>query len=212
MAEEPRPWAWLLKTEPDTFSIDDLKRKGTAPWDGVRAFAARNRLREMQVGELALVYHSSTKPTAVVGIARVCREAYPDPSQHDPKSEYYDEKSDPANPRWSMVDVEYVAHLPRAVTLEEIKQEPALREMVLLKRARLSVQPVTRGELETLVAMGGGVLPSAGASAGAAAAAVTAEKPASKPAKAKTKTTTKARPAAARAKPRPAKARKASGR
>ncbi len=163
MAEDPRPWAWLLKTEPDTFSIDDLKRKGRAPWDGVRAFAARNRLREMEVGELALVYHSSTKPTAVVGIARVCREAYPDPSQHDPKSEYYDEKSDPANPRWSMVDVEYVAHLPRAVTLEEIKQEPALKEMVLLKRARLSVQPVTRAELERVVAMGGGVLPEVGA-------------------------------------------------
>jgi predicted RNA-binding protein with PUA-like domain len=163
MAEEPRPWAWLLKTEPDMFSIDDLKRKGRAPWDGVRNFSARSRLRKMIVGELALVYHSSTKPTAVVGIARVCREAYPDPSQHDPKSEYYDEKSDPANPRWSMVDVEYVAHLPRAVTLEEIKQEPALKQMVLLRQPRLSVQEVTRGELERLVAMGGGVLPEAGA-------------------------------------------------
>lgn len=162
MAEAPRPWAWLLKTEPDTFSIDDLKQKGTAPWDGVRNFSARNRLREMAVGELALVYHSSTKPTAVVGIARVCREAYPDPSQHDPKSEYYDAKSDPASPRWSMVDVEYVAHLPRAVTLEEIKREPTLKEMVLLHRGRLSVQPVTRAELETVVAMGGGVLPAAG--------------------------------------------------
>lgn len=163
MAEAPRPWAWLLKTEPDTFSIDDLQEKGKSPWDGVRNFSARNQLRAMAVGELALVYHSSTKPTAVVGLARVCREAYPDPSQHDPKSEYYDAKSDPMEPRWSMVDVEYVAHLPRAVTLEEIKREPALEEMVLVHRGRLSVQPVTRAELEKVVAMGGGVLPEAGA-------------------------------------------------
>lgn len=177
MAEAPRPRAWLLKTEPDTFSIDDLQQKGKSPWDGVRNFSARNHLRNMAVGELALVYHSSTKPTAVVGIARVCREAYPDPSQHDPKSEYYDAKSDPAAPRWSMVDVEYVAHLPRAVTLEEIKREPALEEMVLVHRGRLSVQPVTRGELEKVVAMGGGVLP-------AATKPTQAEtKPAKKPAK-----------------------------
>ncbi len=161
MAEPPRPWAWLLKTEPDTFSIDDLERKGTAPWDGVRNFSARNRLREMQVGELALVYHSSTKPTAVVGIARVCREAYPDPSQHDPKSDYYDPKSDPQHPRWSMVDVEYVAHLPRPVTLEAIKQDPALAQMVLVHRPRLSVQPVTPAELAHVVALGGGALPGA---------------------------------------------------
>ena len=163
MAEAPRPWAWLLKTEPDTFSIADLKRLGTSPWDGVRNYTARNNLRAMEVGELALVYHSSTKPTAVVGLARVCRTAYPDPSQHDPKSDHYDEKSDPAEPRWSMVDVEYVAHLPRAVTLEEIKREPQLKAMVLVQRGRLSVQPVTQAELETVVAMGGGVLPEAAA-------------------------------------------------
>lgn len=184
MAEAPRPRAWLLKTEPDTFSIDDLREKGKSPWDGVRNFSARNHLRNMAVGELALVYHSSTKPTAVVGIARVCREAYPDPSQHDPKSEYYDAKSDPKQPRWSMVDVEYVAHLPRAVTLEEIKREPALEEMVLVHRGRLSVQPVTRAELEKVVAMGGGVLPAAGMRA-------KAETPATKP-----KASKAARPAA----------------
>jgi hypothetical protein len=109
-----------------------------------------------------------------------------------------------------MVDVEYVAHLPRAVTLEEIKQVPELREMVLLKRARLSVQPVTRGELETLVALGGGVLPSEGVSPGAAAPAVTAAKPVKKAAKAKTKA--KATTTAAEPKPKPASARKASGR
>jgi predicted RNA-binding protein with PUA-like domain len=197
MAERPRPWAWLLKTEPDTFSIDDLKRKGKAPWDGVRNFSARNRLREMVVGELALVYHSSTKPTAVVGIARVCREAYPDPSQHDPKSEYYDGKSDPANPRWSMVDMEYVAHFPRPVTLEEIKQEPGLKEMVLVKRPRLSVQEVTSAELERVVAMGGGVLPEVGARAKAAA-----DKP--KPAKAPEAAALATKPTTAKTK-RPAK-------
>lgn len=191
MADEPRPRAWLLKTEPDTFSIDDLKRLGRSPWDGVRNFSARNLLRAMEVGELVLVYHSSTKPTAVVGIGRVCRAAYPDPSQHDPKSEYFDAKSDPAAPRWSMVDVEYVAHLPRAVTLEEIKAEPALGDMVLVHRARLSVQPVTRAELETVVAMGGGVVPGAEATAAAkpkrAAPKTVAKKPATKPKAAKAK-------------------------
>lgn len=171
MADEPRPRAWLLKTEPDTFSIDDLKRLERSPWDGVRNFSARNHLRAMAVGELALVYHSSTKIPAVVGIGRVCREAYPDPSQHDPKSKYYDAKSDPAAPRWSMVDVEYVAHLPRAVTLEEIKADPELAEMVLVQRARLSVQPVRQGELERIVAMGGGALPGASAAKAKAPAA-----------------------------------------
>jgi predicted RNA-binding protein with PUA-like domain len=174
MADPSRPRAWLLKTEPDTFSIDDLKRLGRSPWDGVRNFSARNHLRAMEVGELALVYHSSTKPAAVVGLSRVCRAAYPDPSQHDPKSEYYDAKSDPASPRWSMVDVEYVGHLPRPVTLAEIKAEPALAQMVLVHRGRLSVQPVTQAELETVVAMGGGVLPgSAAASQRTAAKAAT---------------------------------------
>jgi predicted RNA-binding protein with PUA-like domain len=163
MAEDlPRPRHWLLKSEPDTYSIDTLEHEGVGRWDGVRNFTARNLLREMKVGELALFYHSSTRVPAVVGVCRVHREAYADPSQHDPKSPYFDPKSNAADPRWSMVEVEYVSHLPRAVTLEEIKADPALAEMVLVKRSRLSVQPVTAAELERIVVeMGGGVLPKA---------------------------------------------------
>lgn len=157
--DRPRPWFWLLKSEPDAYSIDDLKRDRVAPWDGVRNFSARNRLREMKRGELALFYHSSTKPTGVVGLCRVAKQAYPDPSQLDPKSKYFDPKSTPDKPRWSMVDVRYVAHLPRMVTLQEIKQDPDLSEMVLIKRGRLSVQPVTREEFEHIVALSGGTMP-----------------------------------------------------
>jgi len=161
MTPPPRPWFWLLKSEPDAFSIDDLKRAGRSPWDGVRNYSARNRLREMEAGELALFYHSSTRPTAVVGLCRVGRTAYPDPSQFDPRSAYYDPKSTREKPRWSMVDVEYVGRLPRAVTLAEIKDEPALADMVLVRRGRLSVQAVTPAEFEhVVVTMGGGTIPS----------------------------------------------------
>jgi predicted RNA-binding protein with PUA-like domain len=154
-----RPRHWLLKSEPDTYSIDVLAREGVGRWDGVRNFTARNLLREMKAGELALFYHSSTRVPAVVGICRVHREAYADPSQFDCKSPYFDPKSKPEDPRWSMVEVEYVGHLPRVVTLEEIKGDPALGEMVLVKRSRLSVQPVTSAELERIVVeMGGGTL------------------------------------------------------
>lgn len=161
MADAPRrPWSWLLKSEPDAYSIDDLESDGITPWDGVRNFSARNRLREMNEGELALFYHSSTKPTGVVGMCRVVRVAYPDPSQFDPSSDYYDPKSTPESPRWSMVDVEYVDRLPRMVTLQQIKAEPELAEMVLLRRGRLSVQPVTAAQFRHIVAMGGGTMPS----------------------------------------------------
>ncbi|MEM7151575.1 MAG: EVE domain-containing protein [Myxococcota bacterium] len=160
MADAPRrPWYWLLKSEPDAYSIDDLKRDGREPWDGIRNFSARNRMREMKCGELALFYHSSTKPTGVVGLCRVVQEAYPDPSQFDAKSRYFDAKSTQEKPRWSMVDVEYVGHLPRMVTLDEIKDEAALSEMVLVRRARLSVQPVTSAEFRHIVKMGGGTMP-----------------------------------------------------
>ena len=160
MADAPRrPWYWLLKSEPDAYSIDDLQSDGRSPWDGVRNFSARNRMREMKVGELALFYHSSTKPTGVVGLCRVVKEAYPDPSQFDAKSRYFDGKSTEEKPRWSMVDVEYVSHLPRMVTLDEIKNEATLSEMVLVRRARLSVQPVTSTEFRHIVKMGGGTMP-----------------------------------------------------
>ncbi|MCH9684330.1 MAG: EVE domain-containing protein [Deltaproteobacteria bacterium] len=160
MAADPaRPWFWLLKSEPDDYSIDDLKRDRRAPWDGVRNFSARNRLREMKRNELALFYHSSTRPTGVVGLCRIAKTAHPDPSQFDSCSRYHDPKSTEDEPRWSMVEVQYVSHLPRIVTLDEIKAEPALSEMVLVRRARLSVQPVTVAQFEHIVAMSGGRMP-----------------------------------------------------
>jgi len=135
---------WLLKSEPDAFSIDDLERKRVESWDGVRNYQARNNLRSMQLGDLGLFYHSNAKPPGVVGIARICREAYPDPTAWDRKSKYYDPKSDPNAPRWFMVDVEFVEKTPNLVSLEDMKQDVALDGMVVTQRSRLSVQPVAR--------------------------------------------------------------------
>jgi predicted RNA-binding protein with PUA-like domain len=141
---------WLFKSEPSAFSLDDLKRSpgGVAPWDGVRNYQARNLLRdEIQVGDGVLFYHSSTDPTGVVGIAEVVKAGYPDHTAWDPESDHPDPRSTPENPRWYMVDVRYVRHLPRTVTLAEIKAAPALKDMMVARRgARLSVQPVTQKE------------------------------------------------------------------
>jgi predicted RNA-binding protein with PUA-like domain len=146
---------WLLKSEPDVFSIDDLESEGSTPWDGVRNYQARNNMRAMKAGDEVLYYHSNAKPPCVVGIARVCREAYADPTQFDPKSHYYDPKSDPDDPRWSLVDVEFVARLPRMVTLEKVKGERDLADMELLRYGRLSVQSVTPEQFERVKEMGG---------------------------------------------------------
>ena len=145
---------WLLKSEPGSYSIDDLKRDGGTPWTGVRNYSARNLMRdEMAEGDLALFYHSSTTPPGVVGIARIARAGYPDPSAADPDSPYYDEKHTHEKPRWFVVDVAFAEKLPRTVSLEEIKAEPALSEMVLVRRSRLSVQPVSAREFEAIVDM-----------------------------------------------------------
>ncbi len=137
------PSYWLMKSEPDEFSIDDLVKKGRGSWDGVRNYQARNHMCAMRVGDIVLFYHSSTDPIGVVGLARVAREAYTDPTQFDPKSEYYDPKSKKDAPRWMMVDVEIVEKLPRIVTLAEIKDDPELAGMLVTKKGmRLSVQPV----------------------------------------------------------------------
>lgn len=135
---------WLMKTEPDVFSIHDLERKGAEPWDGVRNFQARNFMRQMRTGDLVLVYHSNAKPPGVVGAARVRREAHPDPSAWNPESKYYDEKSTPEAPRWDMVEVEFVEAFPTMMSLDELKADPALDGMVVTRRSRLSVQPVSR--------------------------------------------------------------------
>ena len=137
---------WLMKSEPDVYSIDDLERDGSTYWEGVRNYTARNNMRKMTVGDLVLYYHSNAKPPGVAGVARITKEAYPDPHQWDPKSKYYDAKSTQENPRWSMVDVEFVEKLPNMVSLDTMKTAKGLEEMVVIKRGRLSVQPVTAKE------------------------------------------------------------------
>ncbi|HSM59270.1 MAG TPA: EVE domain-containing protein [Longimicrobiales bacterium] len=146
---------WLIKSEPDVYSIEDLERDGSTHWDGVRNYKARNNMRSMKIGDEVLYYHSNAKPPAIVGIARVRREAYPDPSQFDRGSKYFDGKSDPDDPRWSLVDVEFVARLPSPVSLDDVKREEALADMELVRYGRLSVQSVTKEEFERVKKMGG---------------------------------------------------------
>ena len=149
---------WLVKSEPETFSFDDLLKapKKTTHWDGVRNHVARNFLRDgMQVGDRVFFYHSSTNPQAIVGIAEVVRDAYPDPSAFDKKHDAYDPKSDPGDPTWFMVDLRAVEPLPRPVTLAEIKKRPELAKMALLRIGRLSVSPVTSQEWDVIRAMAG---------------------------------------------------------
>ena len=146
---------WLMKTEPSEFSLEDLKRRPgqTGGWDGVRNYQARNNLRDMRLGDRVLFYHSSVKVPAVVGTATVAREAYPDASAFDKKSDYYDPKSKPDAPRWLMVDVKFEAEFPRPVTLPEMRALPALQDMFLIRKGmRLSVQPVTPGEFAAIEA------------------------------------------------------------
>jgi predicted RNA-binding protein with PUA-like domain len=149
---------WLMKSEPGTYSIDDLERDGQTCWEGVRNYQARNFMRDdLKVGDLVLFHHSSAKPAGVAGIARVSKNAYPDHFAFDHKSKYHDPKSDPENPTWMMVDLEFVAKFPAVVSLAELKAEPKLSEMMVLRRGmRLSVQPVTKEEFEVVRKMARG--------------------------------------------------------
>ena len=148
---------WLFKSEPSSYSFSDLlgEPDQVAEWDGVRNYQARNFMRdEMKVGDGVLFYHSNAKPPAVVGLARIAREAYPDDTAWNPQSRYYDPKSSPDNPRWLMVDIQAERELPRPVTLQEIKQQAKLEGMLLVRRGmRLSIQPVTREEWDEIIAM-----------------------------------------------------------
>ena len=147
---------WLVKSEPDVFSYDDLEAAPgrTTCWDSVRNTGARNFLRDgMQVGDLAFYYHSNADPSAIVGVCEVVRAGYPDHTAFDPQHDYFDPKSDPDHPTWFMVDVRAVRPLARPVSLHEIKAEPALAEMALVRVGRLSVVPVTEAEWETVLAM-----------------------------------------------------------
>jgi predicted RNA-binding protein with PUA-like domain len=150
---------WLFKSEPSNYSFDDLlgEDQQTAEWDGVRNYQARNYMRdEMKVGDGILFYHSSTNPTAVVGTATIAREAYPDTTAWDPGARYYDPKSDPENPTWMMVDIKADRRFSRPVSLQEIKQNPNLEGMLLVRRGmRLSIQPVTPAEWDEIVSLGG---------------------------------------------------------
>jgi predicted RNA-binding protein with PUA-like domain len=141
---------WLMKSEPEVYSIDDLARDGSTAWEGVRNFKARNNMRAMQVGDEILFYHSNATPSAVAGIARVSRTAYPDPSQFDKKSEYFDAKSKPDDPRWDLVDVAFVAKAKEPVSLADVRADPALAEMELVRYGRLSVQSVTKPEFDRI--------------------------------------------------------------
>ncbi len=135
---------WLMKSEPDAYSIDDLERDGKTFWDGIRNYQARNFIRdEMKVGDRVLYYHSNAKPPGVVGVAEVVSEAYPDPTQFDPDSKYYDPKSPQDDPRWLLVDIAFVGRFDEIVSLNQLKEDPALDGMLVIRRGqRLSVQPV----------------------------------------------------------------------
>jgi predicted RNA-binding protein with PUA-like domain len=146
---------WLMKSEPDAFSIDDLKRKGQEHWDGVRNYQARNFMRDgMRVGDKVFFYHSNCAEPGIVGIAEVATDAYPDPSQFDPKSKYFDAGSSRDNPRWMLVDVKFVKKLKHTITLKQLQADPALADMALVRKGnRLSVMPVGAEEWRHILTM-----------------------------------------------------------
>ncbi len=148
---------WLMKTEPSTYSIDDLaaEKKKTTCWEGVRNYQARNMLRDdIKKGDRVLFYHSACKEPAVVGTAVVAKSGYPDPFAFDSKSKYYDPKSDPKNPTWYLVDVKLENKFDRPVTLKELRARTGLKDMVLVQKgSRLSVQPVKKKEFDTILKM-----------------------------------------------------------
>jgi predicted RNA-binding protein with PUA-like domain len=146
---------WLMKSEPEVYSIDDLRREKRTAWNGVRNYQARNHMRTMKKGDLVLFYHSSSDPAGVAGVAKVVKEAYPDPTQFDRRSEYHDAKSDKDDPRWWLVDVGFVERFADTVTLASIKADKRLKDMVLVNNSRLSVQPVTEDEYERVRSMAG---------------------------------------------------------
>lgn len=145
-----------MKTEPGSFSWTKLEQQEnqTTHWDGVRNYQARNYMKSMKKGDLAFFYHSIVKPTAIFGVVKVVREAYPDFTQFDPSSKYYDPKATEENPIWFMVDIKLEYKLSSPATLEELKHIPGLEKMELLRKgSRLSVQPVTKKEFEIITSL-----------------------------------------------------------
>tara|TARA_R100000027_G_scaffold65118_1_gene59283 strand:- start:1476 stop:1952 length:477 start_codon:yes stop_codon:yes gene_type:complete len=149
---------WLMKSEPDAFSIEDLERLNgkSEPWDGIRNYQARNFMRdEFKIGDQILFYHSNCSPPGVVGLAEVASDPYPDETAFDPKSKYFDPKSKRDSPRWILVDVRFVAKFPRTVTLAEMRETESLGEMRILQKGnRLSITPVSERDYEKIVELG----------------------------------------------------------
>lgn len=151
----PAKQYWLMKSEPDQFSIADLERVRVEPWSGVRNYMARANMRRMNVGDGVLFHHSSVDPPGVAGLARVARTGVVDETQFDPRSKYFEERATRETPVWDCVDVEYVETFPHFVSLERMRADPALADMVVLKRGmRLSVQPATEAEYLRIVELG----------------------------------------------------------
>jgi len=148
---------WLVKSEPSTFSLSDLKKSKnqTTHWDGIRNFQARNFLKAMKKDDGVLFYHSSAEPLAVMGYCEVVKEGYPDNTQFDPENIHFDPKAKKDNPTWFMVDIKFVKEFKNPVTLDEIKANPKLKNMKLIQRGqRLSIQPITKDEWDEILKMG----------------------------------------------------------
>lgn len=138
---------WLVKTEPSVYSIDDLQRDKTTPWDAIRNYQARNFLKEMKKGDLVLIYHSNAKPPGVAGVATVTKEAYPDALQFDKKSDYYDPKATKDQPRWFNPDLKFSQKFPELLPLDLLREQSALKDMTLLQKgSRLSVHKLKKSE------------------------------------------------------------------
>lgn len=145
---------WLMKSEPDVFSIDDMARKKREPWNGVRNYQARNNMRAMEAGDLVLFYHSSADEIGVAGVMEVLKAAYPDPTQFDKKSEYFDPKSTEENPRWDLVDVGFKEKFKQIVSLADLKANKGLEGLILLQKGtRLSVIPVSAAHFKLITKM-----------------------------------------------------------
>jgi predicted RNA-binding protein with PUA-like domain len=147
---------WLMKCEPEAYTIEDLERDGTASWEGVRNFQARNMMRDdMKVGDGVLFYASNAEPSGVTGLAEISREGYPDHFAFEKGHKYFDPKSDPENPTWYMVDIRFVGRFPEIVSLAVLKETPGLEKMMVVQKgSRLSVQPVTKEEFDIVVKLG----------------------------------------------------------
>jgi predicted RNA-binding protein with PUA-like domain len=146
---------WLMKSEPDAYSIDELESDGREMWDGIRNYQARNMMRDdMRIGDRVFFYHSNCKEPGIVGIMKVASKPYPDPTQFDPESRYYDPKSSEDDPRWLLVDVEFVRKLSRTISLAELKEQAKLDGMILLRRGnRLSIMPVEKRHWDLILGL-----------------------------------------------------------